>query len=86
MLKVDQFGLDEVDRKILDVIIDKFDGGPVGLSTLSASSGEDMDAIETICEPYLLHIGMLERTPRGRKATRLAYEHLGMLHMRNQLL
>lgn len=76
MLKVDQFGLDEVDRKILDVIIDKFDGGPVGLSTLAASSGEDMDAIETICEPYLLQIGMLERTPRGRKATRLAYEHL----------
>lgn len=85
MLKVDQYGLDEVDRKILDVIIDKFDGGPVGLSTLSASSGEDMDAIETICEPYLLQIGMLERTPRGRKATRLAYEHLGKkIHHKTQ--
>lgn len=76
LLKVDHYGLDEVDRKILETIIDKFEGGPVGLSTLAASTGEDMDAIEIISEPYLLQIGMLERTPRGRKATKLAYEHL----------
>ncbi len=77
LLKVDEFGLDEVDRKILDTLISKFNGGPVGLSTLAAATGEDMDAIETISEPYLLQIGMLERTPRGRKATKLAYQHLG---------
>lgn len=80
LLKVDQFGLDEVDRKILDTLISKFSGGPVGLSTLAAATGEDMDAIETISEPYLLQIGMLERTPRGRKATKLAYQHLGKKH------
>lgn len=77
LLKVDEQGLDEVDRKILLTIIEKFDGGPVGLNTLAAATGEDMDTIETIYEPYLLQIGMLERTPRGRKATAQAYEHVG---------
>ena len=78
MLNIDQYGLDQVDRKILACIIEKFEGGPVGLNTLSAAAAEDMDTIETIYEPYLLQIGMIERTPRGRCATRLAYEHLNL--------
>lgn len=76
MLSVDQHGLDEVDRKILHAIIHKFDGGPVGLNTLSAAIAEEMETIETIYEPYLLQIGMLERTPRGRKATARAHDHI----------
>ncbi len=78
MLRVDQEGLDEVDHKILRTIIEKFSGGPVGLSTLAAAIAEEMDTLETIYEPYLLQIGMIERTPRGRKATSTAYKHLGM--------
>ncbi|OGH59840.1 MAG: Holliday junction DNA helicase RuvB [Candidatus Magasanikbacteria bacterium RIFCSPHIGHO2_01_FULL_33_34] len=78
MLNVDKHGLDEVDRKILTCIIEKFDGGPVGLNTLAAAIAEDMDTIETIYEPYLLQIGMLERTPRGRLATRTAYDHINV--------
>ncbi len=78
MLRVDQEGLDEVDHKILHTIIEKFSGGPVGLSTLAAAIAEEMDTLETIYEPYLLQIGMIERTPRGRKATSTAYKHLGM--------
>jgi len=77
MLSVDVFGLDDVDRKILRTLIEKFDGGPVGLNTLSAAIAEEMETVETIYEPYLLQIGMIERTPRGRKATKSAYEHLG---------
>jgi Holliday junction DNA helicase RuvB len=77
-MEVDKFGLDEVDRKLLTTIIDKFAGGPVGLATLSAAISEEKDAIEEIYEPYLLQIGFLDRTPRGRMAARLAYEHLGM--------
>ena len=77
-MEVDTYGLDEIDRKLLLTIIDKFDGGPVGLGTLSASISEEKDAIEEIYEPYLMQIGFLNRTPRGRTATRLAYEHLGM--------
>ena len=76
MLNVDKHGLDEVDRKILTSIIEKFAGGPVGLNTLAAAVAEEMDTIETIYEPYLLQIGMIERTPRGRKTTKLAHEHL----------
>ena len=77
MLRVDHQGLDEVDRKILLAIIDKFQGGPVGLSTLAAAVAEEIETIEQIYEPYLLQLGLIERTPRGRKATRAAYEHLG---------
>src|SRR5919202_1351915 len=73
-MEVDTFGLDEVDRKLLLTIIEKFDGGPVGLGTLSASIHEEKDSIEEIIEPYLIQIGFLNRTPRGRMATRLAYE------------
>ena len=77
MLGVDELGLDEVDRNILKALIEKFQGGPVGLNTLAASIGEEMDTIENIYEPFLLQLGFLERTPRGRKATPSAYQHLG---------
>ncbi len=77
LLEVDAHGFDEVDRKLLLTIIEKYGGGPVGLSALAASISEEPDAIEDIYEPYLLQIGFLDRTPRGRAATRLAYEHFG---------
>ena len=77
-MEVDVFGLDEVDRKLLLTIIEKFDGGPVGLGTISASINEEKDSIEEIIEPYLIQIGFLNRTPRGRMVTRLAYEHFGL--------
>ncbi|MGI8641232.1 MAG: Holliday junction branch migration DNA helicase RuvB [Pyrinomonadaceae bacterium] len=77
-MEVDTYGLDEVDRKLLLTIIEKFDGGPVGLGTISASIHEEKDSIEEIIEPYLIQCGFLNRTPRGRMATRLAYEHLGL--------
>ncbi len=76
MLEVDSVGLDEVDHRVLHAIIDKFDGGPVGLDTLAASINEDADTIMDVYEPYLLQLGFLERSPRGRMATRRAYEHL----------
>ncbi len=76
MLNVDTFGLDEVDRSILTTIITTFNGGPVGLSTLAAAIAEDIETIETVYEPYLLQIGMLERTPRGRKITTLGRNHV----------
>jgi len=74
---VDKFGLDEVDKKILKVIIEKFRGGPVGIKTISLAINEDAGTIEEIYEPYLIRIGFLERTSRGRLVTKLAYEHLG---------
>src|SRR5256885_2174617 len=77
-MEVDKFGLDEVDRKILSAIIEKFDGGPVGIGTISASISEERESIEEIIEPYLIQIGFLNRTPRGRVATRAAYKHLGV--------
>ena len=77
-MEVDKFGLDEVDRKILSAIIEKFDGGPVGIGTISASISEERESIEEIIEPYLIQIGFLNRTPRGRMATRAAYKHLGL--------
>ncbi len=78
LLEIDHEGLTVTDRQILDIIINKFGGGPVGLSTISASLGEEIDAIEEINEPYLMRLGFLERTPRGRVATEAAYEHLGV--------
>jgi Holliday junction DNA helicase RuvB len=75
MMNVDQFGFDEIDRKLLLTIIEKFGGGPVGLSTISAAISEEKDAIEDIYEPYLIQIGFLNRTPRGRTVTQLAYDH-----------
>src|SRR3954447_25408462 len=77
-MEVDRFGLDEIDRKLLSAIIEKFDGGPVGVGTISASISEERDSIEEIIEPYLIQIGFLNRTPRGRVATRAAYKHLGI--------
>lgn len=77
MLGVDDLGLDDIDRRLLTTLIQKFQGGPVGLNTLAAAIAEEMDTIETIYEPYLLQIGFLERTPRGRKASAAAYRHLG---------
>ncbi|MDF2865402.1 MAG: Holliday junction helicase subunit RuvB [Clostridia bacterium] len=77
-LEVDELGLDKIDRDMLEAIINKFNGGPVGLETLAAAIGEDKDTIEDFYEPYLMQIGYLARTPRGRTATRLAYEHLGL--------
>jgi holliday junction DNA helicase RuvB len=86
MLAVDEYGLDEIDRRLLATMIDKFNGGPVGLNTLSAAISEEMDTIETIYEPYLLQIGFLERTTRGRKATPMAYKHLGYDEPNNNTL
>lgn len=77
-MEVDTYGLDEMDRKLLLTIIEKFNGGPVGLGTISASIHEEKDSIEEIIEPYLIQIGFLDRTPRGRMATPLAYEHFGI--------
>ena len=79
-LEVDHLGLDELDHKVLLTIIQKFDGGPVGLDTIAASISEEADTIMDVYEPYLLQLGFLERTPRGRVATRHAYEHLGLPH------
>lgn len=78
MLEVDSHGFDELDRRLLRTIIEKYDGGPVGLNTLAAALAEDQDALEEVYEPFLLQIGFLDRTPRGRVATKLAYEHLGI--------
>jgi Holliday junction DNA helicase RuvB len=79
MLGIDAQGLDEMDRAILKTIIGKFEGGPVGLSTLGASLGEETETLEEVYEPYLIQLGLLKRTPRGRQATAGAYRHLGMI-------
>lgn len=78
MLEVDELGLDWVDRKILETIISKFKGGPVGLNTLAAATGEEMDTIENMYEPFLMQLGFLDRTSRGRIVTDLGYRHLGL--------
>lgn len=77
-LEVDEIGLDVTDRNLLRTIIEKFNGGPVGLDTLAASTSEDTETIEDVYEPYLLQLGFIARTPRGRIVTRLAYQHLKM--------
>ena len=77
LLEVDTCGLDQVDRRLLLTLIEKFNGGPVGLDTLAAAIGEDSGTIEDVYEPYLIQNGFLNRTPRGRMATDLAYQHLG---------
>ena len=76
-LNIDTFGLDQIDNKLLTTIIDKFRGGPVGLTTIATAMGEDAGTIEDVYEPYLIKEGFIKRTPRGREATPLAYEHLG---------
>src|SRR5207245_8843321 len=77
-LQNDDIGLDQTDRNLLLTIIQKFDGGPVGLDTLAASTSEDTETIEDVYEPYLLQLGFIARTPRGRIVTRFAYQHLGL--------
>jgi Holliday junction DNA helicase RuvB len=84
MLEVDQYGFDDIDRKLLLTIIEKYQGGPVGVNTLAAVLAEEPDAIEEIYEPFLMQIGFLNRTPRGRVATQLAYDHFGIVPNRRQ--
>jgi Holliday junction DNA helicase RuvB len=78
LLEVDTLGLDDIDRRVLRTIIEKYEGGPVGLETIGAALSEEPDTIMDVVEPYLLQLGFLDRTPRGRVATRLAYEHMGI--------
>jgi Holliday junction DNA helicase RuvB len=77
ILKIDEFGLDTTDRNLLKLIIEKYDGGPVGVETIAAAIGEDVRTIEDVCEPFLLQAGLLQRTPRGRKVSPATYRHLG---------
>src|SRR5579883_2440385 len=84
LLEVDAHGFDELDRRLMKTIIEKYDGGPVGLGTLAATLAEEEDALEEVYEPFLIQIGFLERTPRGRVATRLAYQHFGLPLPRRQ--
>ncbi len=81
-LRVDALGLDKTDREILKTIIEKFQGGPVGLNTIAAATSEEEDTVESVYEPFLLKLGFLERTPRGRTVTRRAYEHLGIPYVK----
>lgn len=81
LLEVDRYGLDQTDRLILNTMIEKFTGGPVGLDTLAAAIGEDAGTIEDVYEPYLIKRGFINRTPRGRVVTELGYRHLGLLHI-----
>jgi Holliday junction DNA helicase RuvB len=78
MLDVDPVGFDLMDRKLLEAILHKFDGGPVGIDNLAAAIGEERDTIEDVLEPYLIQQGFLQRTPRGRVATLLTYRHFGL--------
>lgn len=83
ILKIDEYGLDTTDRNLLKLIIEKYDGGPVGIETIAAAIGEDVRTIEDVCEPFLLQVGLLQRTPRGRKVSPATYRHLGYLTKRN---
>lgn len=82
-LNIDTYGLDDMDNRILSAIIDKFKGGPVGLTTIATAVGEDSGTIEEVYEPFLIKEGFLKRTPRGREATELAYRHLGKIYLRD---
>ena len=77
MLGIDELGLDTLDRRILTILVDRFDGGPVGLDTLAAALGEDPDTIADLYEPFLIALGFIRRTPQGRVASERAYAHLG---------
>ena len=76
-IEVDQLGLDDMDKRIMESIIEKFSGGPVGISTVAVAVGEEAGTIEEVYEPFLIQIGFIQRTPRGRIATKKAYEHFG---------
>ena len=80
-LKVDEYGLDDMDNRILLTIIDKFKGGPVGITTIATAVGEETGTLEEVYEPFLIQEGFIKRTPRGREATHKAYEHLGKNHL-----
>ncbi|GFR38888.1 hypothetical protein PRECH8_21840 [Insulibacter thermoxylanivorax] len=84
MIQVDSMGLDHIDHKMLDSIIRNFRGGPVGLETIAATIGEESQTIEDVYEPYLLQIGFLQRTPRGRMVTEQAYRHMGIPYPKKQ--
>jgi Holliday junction DNA helicase RuvB len=84
MLEIDALGLDASDKKIIEAIIYKFEGGPVGLDTLSASTGEERNTLEDVIEPFLLQLGFINRTPRGRVATKLAYDHYGLKMLKTE--
>ena len=84
LLDIDEHGFDDIDRKLLRAVIERFGGGPVGVNTIAAVLSEEVDAIEDMHEPYLLQIGFLQRTPRGRVATKLAYDHLGISYRPGQ--
>ena len=83
-LNIDKYGLDEIDNKILTTIIDKFNGGPVGLTTIATALGEDAETVEEVYEPFLIKEGFIKRTPRGREVTMLAYSHLGKSYVSSQ--
>jgi Holliday junction DNA helicase RuvB len=84
MLDVDELGLDAIDRRILRTIAEKYEGGPVGLETVAVSVSEDPETVEDVYEPFLMQLGFLARTPRGRIATKLAYDHLGLVKLTEQ--
>ena len=86
LLEIDEIGLEPMDRAIMRVIIEKFGGGPVGLQALAAASSEEEDTIADVYEPYLMQLGFIERTPRGRMVTERAYQHLGLQSIRQQPL
>ena len=86
MIDIDHVGLEDVDRQILRTIIEKFGGGPVGLGTLAAATSEEIKTIEDVYEPYLIQVGFLARTPRGRMVTRNGYEHLGIPYPKQESL
>ena len=85
-MEIDELGLNNHDRRILNILIEKFKGGPVGLQTLAAATSEDEATIEDVYEPFLLQLGFIERTPRGRIATENAYKHLGQSQIQKNLL
>jgi Holliday junction DNA helicase RuvB len=84
MLEIDELGLEPIDRQILKLMIERFDGGPVGLQALAAATNEEQETIEDVYEPYLMQLGFIIRTPRGRVATRQAYEHLGIKYLQGE--
>jgi len=81
LFEIDELGLEATDRKLLETIIDKFGGGPVGLNALAAATNEERDTIEEVYEPYLMRLGFIERTPKGRIVTTAGYKHLNLYHL-----
>ena len=84
MFEIDELGLESTDRRILEIIIDKFGGGPVGIGAMAAAANEERETIEEVYEPYLMRIGFIERTPKGRVVTGSAYKHLNLYNQNNK--